>query len=186
MGFGQGNNIYLKFCLPQLSIVCSLRGVQGRQIWSRVPKYDIDQDFSTKICCRIPISQARPCEGIPVSNQNKPYDWLIFHCSQETIPSKVDIPGIIGICVKLGCPSLRSLPALGPSSIWLCYFSPKRKLKNRERKLKGEIFQLIEEELSNGPALRDGKIASEECKLSVSGGELIKTGQLLLKMPQKS
>ena len=56
MGFDQGNRIYPKFCFPQLSIVCSLRGVQGRQIWSRVPKYDIDQDFSTKIYCRIPVS----------------------------------------------------------------------------------------------------------------------------------
>lgn len=44
----------------------------------------------------------------------------------------------------------------------------------------------VEEELFNGQALQDGKAASEDCKLSAPGRALVKTGQLLVEMLQKS
>lgn len=73
----------------------------------------------------------------------------------ENYPNQADAPGVAAICVRLGCPCQDSFYSRFAQHPALPLFTKGKgcfqdRLKTTEEKVEGGIFQLTEEELSNG------------------------------------
>lgn len=70
----------------------------------------------------------------------------MFHCIQGTLPLR-HVPETAGVCVRLGCPSLRILPTLDPTSIKLWYCSPGQKTEKHREKATEKYFSWLRKNL---------------------------------------